>query len=93
MTGDCRIDLDANRYSVPYQLVGRTVEVEICGDELTVWHRGSVKARHPLATGRHHEVEDPRHTEGLVRRRAVTTPPCELQRPLGEYEAVAGGAW
>ncbi len=93
VTGDCRIDLDANRYSVPYQLVGRTVEVEICGDELTVWHRGSVMARHPVATGRHHEVEDPRHTEGLVRRRAVTTPPCELQRPLGEYEAVAGGAW
>ena len=93
VTGDCRIDLDANRYSVPYQLVGRTVEVEICGDELTVWHRGSVMARHALATGRYHEVEDPRHTEGLVRRRAVTATPCELQRPLGEYEAVAGGAW
>jgi transposase len=94
VTGDCRIELDTNRYSVPHHLVGRTVEVQLEAGELSVRYRGDVVARHAVAVGRHTVVEDPRHVEGLVRRTALTPTVCELQRPLEEYEAVAGGgAW
>ena len=92
VTGDCRIELDTNRYSVPYWLVGRTVEVELEAGELSVRYRGEIVATHAVAAGRHVVVEDPRHLDGLVRRTAVAHAVCELQRPLADYAAVAGGA-
>ena len=92
VTGDCRIELDTNRYSVPRSLVGRVVEIQLEGDELRVVHRGGVVATHAVVTGRHVTVEDPRHFDGLVRRAHVVPVPSELVRPLSEYEAVAGGA-
>jgi len=92
VTGDCRIEVDTNRYSVPYQLVGRTVEVELGAGELVIRNRGEIVARHPVAAGRHAVVEDPRHVSGLIRHVQVTRRPSELQRPLEEYDAVAGGA-
>ena len=90
VTGDCRIELDTNRYSVPYTLVGRTVEVQLSSGELTVRYRGELVATHAVATGRHVIVEDPRHLEGLIRRTSVKAP-GELQRPLEDYQAVVGG--
>ena len=91
VTGDCRIELDTNRYSVPYKLVGRTVEVQLDADELTVRYRGEVVATHAVARGRHVIVENSRHVEGLVRRTAALKGHCELQRPLEDYQAVVGG--
>ena len=91
VAGDCRIELDTNRYSVPYRLVGRMVEVELQSGELTVRHRGEVVASHAVAFGRFITVDDPRHFEGLVRRTVTASSGGELQRPLAEYEAVAGG--
>jgi transposase len=92
VTGDCRIELDTNRYSVPYGLVGRTVEVELEAGELAVRYRGEVVATHAVAAGRHVVVEDPGHLDGLVRRTALAHAVGELARPLADYEAVAGGA-
>ena len=95
VTGDCRIELDTNRYSVPYHLVGRTVEVRLEAGELTVRYRQEVVATHAVAPGRHVVVEDPCHLDGLVRRRIHASPvpsPSELARPLEDYEAVVGGA-
>ena len=91
VTGDCRIELDTNRYSVPYQLVGRTVEVQLESGELTVRYRGELVATHAVAVGRHVIVEDPRHIEGLVRRTRAGKEHGELQRPLEDYQAVVGG--
>ncbi len=92
VTGDCRIEVDSNHYSVPFALVGRTVEVQLAADELKVWHRGALVASHALANGRHQVIEDPRHIDGLVRRSTAPRAPCELQRSLAEYELAAGGA-
>jgi transposase len=92
VTGDCRIELDTNRYSVPYHLVGRTVEVELEAGELTVRYRGEVVATHTVAPGRHVVVEDPGHLDGLVRRTVIAHAVGELARPLADYEAVIGGA-
>lgn len=91
VTGDCRVELDTNRYSVPYRLVGRTVDVEVGGTEVIIRFRGEVVARHKRLAGRHQIVQDPSHLEGLVRKTFRQPPPCDLQRPLAEYAAVAGG--
>ena len=92
VTGDCRIELDTNRYSVPYHLVGRTVEVRLDSGELTMRYQGEVVATHAVALGRHVIVEDRRHVEGLVRRTAALKEHGELQRPLEAYQAAVGGA-
>jgi transposase len=92
VTGDCRIELDTNRYSVPCSLVGRTVEARLEGTELTVMYRGEIVAKHAVASGHHVTIQDPQHFGDLVRRTHAFPAPSELVRPLSEYEAVAGGA-
>ncbi len=91
VTGDCRVEFETNRYSVPFQLVGRTVDVEVEGGELTVRWAGKVVAEHAIADGRYRDIQDPRHVDGLVRRTYKALQPSELQRPLSDYEAVVGG--
>jgi len=91
VTGDCRVEFETNRYSVPFQLVGRTVDMEVEGGELTVRWAGKVVAEHGIADGRYRDLPDPRHVEGLVRRTNQALQPSELQRPLADYEAVVGG--
>ncbi len=94
VTGDCRIEFETNRYSVPFHLVGRTVDVVVEGGDLTVRFGGALVAEHRIAQGRYRDIQDPGHVEGLVRRTFKQLKPCELQRPLSVYEAVAGGeAW
>ena len=75
-----------------FQKYGLTVEV-IATDNLVNWQRGSDMVRHPIAVQRHCEVEDLRHTTGLVRRRAVATTRCEFNSLLGNHKALAGGTW
>jgi transposase len=91
VTGDCRVEFETNRYSVPYHLVGRTVDVEVEGGELVVHWAGQAVAEHRITDGRHRDTQDPGHVEGLVRRTYKAPRPCELQRPLSDYEAVVGG--
>lgn len=94
VTGDCRVDLDTNRYSVPYRLVGRTVDVEVNQEGVVIRFRGEVVARHERLQGRHRDIQDPSHLEGLVRKTFRQPPPCDLQRDLGVYvEAVGGERW
>lgn len=91
VTGDCRIEFETNRYSVPFQLVGRTVDVAVEAGDLTVHFAGALVAEHRVTRGRHRDIQDPGHVEGLVRRTFKQLQPSELQRPLSVYEAVAGG--
>ena len=92
VTGDCRVELDTNRYSVPYRLVGRTVDVEVTAAEVVIRFRSEIVARHERLHGRHQTIQDPAHLEGLVRRTFKQPVTCELQRPLSEYADAAGGA-
>lgn len=91
VTGDCRVEVDTHRYSVPFRLVGQTVEVEICGKALTVLWRGALVARHDVLDGRHGEAQDPTHLDGLVQRTYRREAPNDLQCPLSDYEVAAGG--
>jgi len=96
---DCAIDLDTNSYSVPWRLVGETVQVVVFAGRVIVRHAGEVVADHPLCEGRRQRITDRAHLAGLVgtdpiRARApVAVPPPTLLRPLAEYEAVVGGGW
>lgn len=96
---DCAIDLDANSYSVPWRLVGETVQVVVLAGRVIVRHAGEVVADHPVCDGRRQRIVDRTHLAGLVGSAPIrataspSTPPPALLRPLAEYEAVAGGGW
>ena len=96
---DCAIDLDTNNYSVPWRLVGETVQVMVLAGRVIVRHAGEVVADHPVCEGRRQRTDDRAHLAGLVGAGPVkeappsSTPSPALLRPLAEYEAVAGGSW
>jgi len=90
VTGDCRVEVDTNRYSIPFQLVGQTVKLEIVAGEMTVLHRGKAVAEHSILVGRFGTAEVPSHLDGLVRKTYNLPAPNELQRPLSDYEAAVG---
>jgi transposase len=64
---DARVAFRANRYSVPWRLAGREVELRTEGDEVVLVHDGAVVARHALLSGRFQERVDPAHFRGLFR--------------------------
>jgi transposase len=97
---DCAIDLDANSYSVPWRLIGETVQVVVLGGRVIVRHAGQVVADHPVCEGRRQRIIDRAHLAGVVGAtgtvrlsRPLPAPPPDLLRPLAEYEAVTGGGW
>ncbi|MDQ0564484.1 hypothetical protein QO004_006308, partial [Rhizobium mesoamericanum] len=96
---DCAIDLDTNSYSVPWRLIGESVQVVVLAGRVIVRHAGQVVADHPLCQGRRQRIVDRDHfvgvagSEGLVRTAPVELAPAALLRPLAEYEAVVGGGW
>jgi transposase len=103
---DCAVEVDGNAYSVPWRLIGETVEVIVAGGLLRVRHGSHEVAVHAVVEGRRQRVIDARHLEGVagvggqpVRAQPEPLPqrppqvPPALLRPLAEYEAIAGGAF
>ncbi|WLT32820.1 IS21 family transposase [Geothrix sp. PMB-07] len=80
-SSDGRIDVDTNRYSVPPQFVGITLEVRVEFELIQVMSRGVVIAEHTVHPGRHQVIEDPGHVEGLVGGAKASAKPCEIRRP------------
>jgi transposase len=48
---DASVEVDTNRYSVPWRLIGETVSVELSADRLHIRHAGVEVASHPPLTG------------------------------------------
>jgi transposase len=69
---DWLVAIDANRYSVPWRLIGKTVDVVRVGSRWQISHAGAVVAEHPVLTGRHQVRVDPAHGPGAVARNART---------------------
>ena len=96
---DCAIDLDTNSYSVPWRLIGESVQVVVLAGRVIIRHAGQVVADHPFCQGRRQRIVDRAHfvgvagSEGLVRTAPIEIAPAALLRPLAEYEAVVGGGW
>jgi transposase len=103
---DYLVSVDTNRYSVPFQLIGRVVEVVRRDDEVRVLHRGTVVATHRVLTGKYEVRIDPAHGPGAVARttrqlRSTPWPvaldgrqvhPAVELRDLAIYEALAAPA-
>lgn len=102
---DACIELDTNRYSVPWKLIGEVVTVVISERQVRVLYAGEEAACHAQSPLRRASVIERAHLAGIVGapgagiswlpRTPAPRPavPAELLRPLEQYEAVLGGAW
>jgi len=101
---DACIELDTNRYSVPWRLIGESVTVVVADRQVRILYAGQEVACHAQSLARRMSVTDRKHLVGIVgageRSRAVPLlstigePKAEeLLRPLSEYESALGGTW
>jgi len=65
---DWLVAIDTNRYSVPFRLIGQTVEVVREGGEFVIRHQGQIVASHPVLAGRAQLSVRPEHGPGAVAR-------------------------
>jgi transposase len=83
---DYLVSFKSNRYSVPFALIGQTVDVLARDGHLQVLHRGAVVASHPLLPGRHQLQILPEHGPGAAARNArqlrSSLPPAPARTPL-----------
>lgn len=86
------VEVDTNRYSVPWRLIRKRVLVRILDGKALVLRDGEIVARHDARPPSRARIVDPAHLEGLVRRDVPVPVAGELARPLAAYEDVAGGA-
>ena len=97
---DCAVEVDGNSYSVPWRLIGESVQVVVADGRVRIHHAGQEVAAHAETTGRRQRIVDAAHFHGVAgaarpvaaaEPSGATTP--ALLRPLAEYERVAGGGW
>ncbi|NMG77282.1 IS21 family transposase [Aromatoleum diolicum] len=67
---DWLVSIDGNRYSVPFGLIGQTVEVVRAGGNWLIRHRGRLVAEHPVLAGRAQLSVCPEHGPGAAMRNA-----------------------
>jgi hypothetical protein len=95
---DACIEIETNRYSVPWRLIGERVTVQV-NEQVRVLHAGQEVAIHSRLAGQRRASIRREHLLGVVgadprRQPNPVTPPAAspvLLRPLAEYEAVTGG--
>ena len=81
---DWLVAIDANRYSVPFRLIGQTVEVVREGGSFVIRHQGQVVASHPVLAGRAQLSVRPEHGPGAVARNLrhrYSTPVQDTREP------------
>ena len=100
VASDSCIEIDTNRYSVPWRLIGSLVSVIVLDGEVRVSHTGAEVARHAERHGRRERAINLGHLTGIAGRRPIAgarpepaAPSPELLRPLSEYERAIGGGF
>jgi hypothetical protein len=97
---DWLVSIDTNRYSVPFALIGKTVEVVREGGSWVIRYRNKVVAEHPVLAGHAQLSVKPEHGPGALSRnrrqryasaggRPRTPPPSERDvqvRDLAVYD-------
>lgn len=100
---DYLVSFESNRYSVPFTLIGQTVEVHRRSGRLEITHRGTRVAAHDLLAGKYQVRIVPEHGPGAIARtarqsrstvpggrpRATEFPDVEI-RDLAVYARLAG---
>jgi transposase len=102
---DWLVSIDANRYSVPCRLIGKTVQVVREDDRWVIRHRGEIVAEHAVLDGRAQLSVRPEHGPGAAARTArqrYSTPTGKARerpgmhdvevRDLGVYERLGADA-
>jgi transposase len=96
---DACIEVETNRYSVPWRLIGETVSV-LVNEQVRVLHAGAEVAVHARMAGQRRTSLHREHLIGIVGSELRPKPSGVdianapvLLRPLQEYEALTGGAW
>lgn len=102
---DYLVSFETNRYSVPFTLIGQTVEVTRRGGRLQIVHGGRLVAEHDELAGKYQVHVRPEHGPGAIARttrrgrgavfpdRAGREAPPEVEiRDLAIYETLAAGA-
>ena len=99
---DWLVAIDGNRYSVPFLLIGKTVQVVREGGTWVIRHRGAVVAEHAVLAGRGQLSARPEHGPGAAARNArqrysalrtlaATDPLREVEvRDLAVYDRLIG---
>jgi hypothetical protein len=86
---DALVSFEGHSYSVPFRLVGETVEVRGCTATVQVWAEGQVVAEHARRT-RQRILIDPSHYEGTSTPRVwAPTPLGRMGRRMQEILAMA----
>jgi predicted nucleic acid-binding protein len=87
---DWLVSIDGNRYSVPFTLIGKTVQVVREGGSWVVRHRGVVVAEHAVLGGRGQLSVRPEHGPGAAarnaRQRYAAPRPAAAAEPQREVE-------
>lgn len=103
VANDALVNVDTIRYSVPYQLVGRSVDVLVGDWEVRIFDGTQLIATHRRSIEPHSTVQDPLHVAGLWRLRggeAIEAADAEdsskealegLGRSLADYAAIVEG--
>jgi transposase len=63
---DWLVAIDGNRYSVPFGLIGKTVQVVRQGGAWVIRHRGAIVAEHAVLAGRNQISVKPEHGPGAA---------------------------
>lgn len=100
---DYLVSFETNRYSVPFPLIGQTVDVHRQDDQLQIFHRGQLIVTHAILPGQHQLRILPEHGPGAIARTARQRPstpagvgprpgyPEVEVRDLAIYEALTTG--
>ena len=96
---DACVEIETNRYSVPWRLIGESVTV-LVGEQVRIHRAGQEVAVHSRLAGQRRASLHREHLLGVVgadgrsyRRKPEANEEPALLRPLHEYESVTGGGW
>jgi hypothetical protein len=104
---DACVELDTNRYSVPWRLIGESVTLSVADQQVRIYYASQEVARHAQTALRRTSIVERAHLVGIVGAHLVgrewpanpqeppsqPAVPAELLRPLQEYEQLLGGSW
>ena len=104
VSSDCCVEIDTNAYSVPWRLIGETVQVVVAGGRVSIQHGGAEVAVHAESAGRRQRLVETAHFAGVVAGGGTGAPGGRSRRRrrrrfriccdrLREYEQAIGGGW